>query len=144
MLESYTRDQIADLVGHEVVDGNGKSAGYVDLVFVDHESGRPEWLGVWNGLPGGKRTLVPVRGSEVGESAIRVPWPAELMHEASTYDDEDDRGLLRDDPDGIAISPEKERALYDHYGIEPETAPRDGVVRLRAVVVSVRAWDVRG
>jgi sporulation protein YlmC with PRC-barrel domain len=137
-MERYARDDVTGLAGREVFDRDGTTVGYVDLVFVDHESGRPEWIGVWNGLPTGRRTLVPLRGVEVGESEVRVPWPEDVIRDAQTYDEEDDRGIVREDPDGIAISPEKERAAYEHYGLEPEVTPRAGVVRLRAVVVSVR------
>jgi hypothetical protein len=72
-MERYTREQVAELVGREVMDLNGASVGYVDLVFVDHDTGRPEWIGAWSGVPGGPRVLVPLRGVEVSGSEVRVP-----------------------------------------------------------------------
>ena len=128
-MESYTRGQVAGLVGREVIDLNGSSVGYVDLVFVDHDSGRPEWLGVWGGTPGGPRVLVPLRGVEVSAAEIRVPWTESLVHEAPGYVEEDDRGLVSHESGGIAISSEKERAAYLHYGLEPPDESREGVVR---------------
>jgi sporulation protein YlmC with PRC-barrel domain len=42
MLENYSMQELKELGGHEVVDANGESVGYVDLVFVDDSTGRPE------------------------------------------------------------------------------------------------------
>jgi sporulation protein YlmC with PRC-barrel domain len=146
MLENYSMHELKELGGHEVVDANGESVGFVELVFVDDSTGRPEWLGVWSGLPGkGPRVIVPLRGVEHVEGEIRVPWTKDVIMGAPRYDDEDDRGLLRDDPDGIAISPEKERVAYQHYGVEPLTERPDGVSgpRLRAVLIEIRTIQRR-
>jgi hypothetical protein len=40
-------------------DSSGKRIGAVDGLFYDQATGRPEWLLVNAGLPGGKRALVP-------------------------------------------------------------------------------------
>jgi hypothetical protein len=128
-MERYTREQVAELVGREVMDLNGASVGYVDLVFVDHDTGRPEWIGAWSGVPGGPRVLVPLRGVEVSGSEVRVPWTESVVREAPGYVEEDDRGLLTHESGGIAITPEKERAAYLHYGLEPPDPTREGVVR---------------
>jgi sporulation protein YlmC with PRC-barrel domain len=141
MLENYSMQELQELGGREVVDASGASVGFVDLVFVDDPTGRPEWMGIWSGLPGkGPRVIVPLRGIEHVEGEIRVPWTKDLITSAPSYDDEDDRGLLRDDPDGIAISPEKERIAYQHYGVEPltERAEEMSGPRFRAVLIEIR------
>jgi sporulation protein YlmC with PRC-barrel domain len=146
MLENYSMQELQELGGHEVVDASGESVGFVDLVFVDDPTGRPEWIGVWSGLAGkGPRVIVPLRGIEHGEGEIRVPWTKDVIISAPSYDDEDDRGLLRDDPDGIAISPEKERAAYQHYGVEPLTERPEGMSgpRFRAVLIEIRTTQRR-
>ena len=137
----YSKDDITRILGEEARDVNGKSVGFVDLVFVDDETGRPEWMGVWNGLSGSHRHLVPLRGVEEQGSELRVPWTKDVVKSAPTYDEEDDRGLIRNDPDGIHISHEKELAAYEHYGLEPESPVQEGVIRLRAVVVTVGRVD---
>jgi hypothetical protein len=146
MPEIFSLDELKRCVGHEVVEANGESIGYLDLLFVDHETGRPEWIGVWNGLWDTRpRVLVPLQGIEVGPESeggiVRLPWTKDQVEAAPTYDDEDDRGLLTDDPDGIAISPDKERMAYEHYGLQPfETEPQTSrVVRFRAVRLDPRA-----
>jgi hypothetical protein len=141
VLETYSMEELRDLGGREVVDANGKSVGFVDLIFVDDGTRQPEWMGIWSGLAGkGPRVIVPIRGVEHVEGELRVPWTKDVILSAPTYDDEDDRGLFTDDPDGLAISAEKERIAYEHYGVEPLTEPRAGVIgpRFRAVVIEVR------
>lgn len=146
MLETYTREELIPLVGHEIVDATGKPVGYVDLIFVDDETGRPEWLGVWNGVwKTQPRVLVPIRGVELVEDELRIPWKADVVEKAPSYDEDDDRGLFHDDSEVIGISPEKERAVYAHYGVDPlGTAPADASrVRFRALVVEIRAPGAR-
>ena len=111
-------------------------------MFYDEPTGRPEWIGVWSGIPGkGPRVLVPIRGVEHVEGEVRVPWTKEVVHAAPSYTDEDDRGLIAHEPEVVAISPEKERAAYEHYGVEPLTARPESVTiaRFRALVVEVQS-----
>ena len=128
-MQNFTSDEVAGLVGREVLDLNGSSVGYVDLVFVDNETRRPEWIGVWGGTPGRPRVLVPLRGVEASGNEIRAPWTEDFIHEAPTYGEEDDRGLVTGESGGISISPDKERSAYLHYGLEPQDLSREGVIR---------------
>ena len=147
MLENYSMEEVRSLAGHEVVDVKGESFGYVDLVFHDEPTGRPECIGIWSGVPGkGHRVLVPIRGIEHVEDEIRVPWTKDVVMSAPTYSDEDGRGLVGEGSDVIEISPEKERAAYEHYGVEPLTARPEGMAgpRFRAVVIEVRTIRQQG
>jgi sporulation protein YlmC with PRC-barrel domain len=140
MFETYGIEELRGLVGHEVVDTSGESIGYVDLVFIDSDTGRPEWLGIWNGVWQTRpRVLVPMQGIEHVEDEIRVPWTKDVVMSAPSYDEEDDRGIVADHQDVIGISPEKEREAYSHYGIEPVGST--DTARLRAWDVSVRAHE---
>ena len=141
MLENYSMEELGELGAREVRDANGESVGFVDLVFVDDETGRPEWMGIWSGIPGrGPRVIVPLQGVQHVDGELRVPWTKDVIESAPTYDDEDDRGLFTDDPDGIAVSPEKERAAYEHYGVSPLTERPEGMTgpRFRAVLIEIR------
>jgi PRC-barrel domain len=74
VLQTYDYEQLRELSGHAVVSQDGDAIGYVDLVFRDVDSGEPEWLGIWDGLPDSKpRVLVPIRGVDVEGNVVRVP-----------------------------------------------------------------------
>lgn len=134
MFETSAIEELRGLVGHEVVDAEGESIGHVDLVFIDTDTGRPEWLGIWNGVWETRpRVLVPMRGIEHTEDEIRLPWTRDVVMAAPAYDEEDDRGLFADAQDVIGISPEKEREAYANYGVE------GGIMSETA---RLRAWDV--
>jgi hypothetical protein len=138
MLETYSREELLPLIGYEVVAREGESVGYVDLIFADAGTNRAEWLGVWNGLPGSPRHLVPLRGIELVDGKLHVPYDDEVIKNAPTYSEEDDRGIFVGDPDVVAITPEAERAAYTHYEVEPLTPPPEGDVD----VVRFRAWRI--
>ena len=138
MATRFALDEVRPIVGREVRDPSGRSLGFVDVLFVDDDTGRPEWFGLWDGLPSrAKRVIVPLEGLELTDGEVRVPWTKDIVEQAPSYDDEDDRGLLKDDPDGIHISREKEEAAYRLYGLQAESRPdRAYVARFRAVVIS--------
>jgi sporulation protein YlmC with PRC-barrel domain len=137
MLHTYDYEQLQELSGHEVMSEDGTKVGYIDLVFRDVDSGEPEWLGIWDGLPDTKpRVLVPVRGVEVDRDVVRVPWSADVIHDAPSY--EPPHNLTVGQEQAVDIDAETERSAYAHYGIDPAT-PREG----EATVVSYRMWRIQ-
>jgi hypothetical protein len=133
MLETYGLEELRTLAGHEVVDAEGRAIGYIDLVFRDEETGRPEWLGIWDGLPDGKpRTLAPIQGAEVIDEAVRLPWDADTIRSAPSYEQHGD--VVIGDDETIEISPDTERAAYDQYGLRPGGRRAEGTaIRYRTV-----------
>lgn len=113
--------QLRLLVGHDVADRDGKPIGYLDTIFEDRDTGRPEWIGVLTGVIRHHHVLVPVQGAEQTNGTLKVPWPKDVVTGAPTYDKEDHRGgILGMGGYRLAISDDKERQAYAHYGLEPE------------------------
>ena len=139
MLHTYSYEQLRELGGHEVVSEDGQKLGYIDLVFRDDETGEPEWLGIWDGLPDSRpRVLVPVRDVQVEADAVRVPWSAEVVRGAPSYEAPHDVTIGHDSV--VEVTPETERAAYEHYGVEPGVgAGADEDV----VVVRYRVWRIQ-
>lgn len=117
MLQQHP-DEFYALAGREVLEADGERVGYLDLLFVDEESGR--------------RALVPIEGVSRTDERLRLPWRKDLIEQAPSHDEEDNRGLFGDDSEAIGISAEKERSAYAHYGIQPPSASSESVARLRA------------
>jgi sporulation protein YlmC with PRC-barrel domain len=98
--------RLRDLMGHDVIDSDGKSIGNLETFFADRNTGRPEWLGVFTGTFRQHHYLVPVEGAEVAGSAVRVPWTKDQVKSAPDYRDPE-----------TSISEELEREAYTHYGL---------------------------
>ena len=137
MLHTYDFEQLRELSGHEVIAEDGEKVGYVDLVFRDVDTGEPEWLGIWDGLPDTKpRILVPVRGVAVDGDVVRLPWSAELVRNAPSY--EPPHNLFTGHDHTVEIDPETERRAYEHYGVAPATEREQPVE-----VVRFRVWRIQ-
>lgn len=95
----------------------------------------PERARLCSGGHGARRLRSRAR---LAPGRLNVPCAKELVKKAPSYDKEDDRGLLTEDPDGIHISREKEKMAYEHYGVEPLRAVPEEVV----YVARFRAWVV--
>jgi hypothetical protein len=111
--------ELRSLVGHHVIDADGRSIGYLECVFNDDETGRPECIGVLTGTIRRHRVLIPVSGFERTGMALRVPWTKNRVKAAPTYDDADRSGPLGLGPYAISISKEKEQAAHAHFGARP-------------------------
>jgi hypothetical protein len=102
-----TEAELRDLLGRDVVDGQGKTIGNLETFFKDRDTGQPEWLGVFSGLLRSHHRLVPVRGAEREGTAIRVQWTKDQVEGAPEYRDPD-----------RPISEELEAGAYRHFGLD--------------------------
>ena len=90
--------------GKKVVDADGDKIGTIQDVFLDRQTGEPEWATVKTGLFGLKSSFVPITDAElVDDDTVRVPYQKEQVKDAPRVDDKD-------------LSPEDERRLWEHYG----------------------------
>ena len=96
-----------DWHGRNVVDRDGDKLGTVEEIYLDEQTGKPEWLLVKTGLLGTKSTFIPLTDAqESGENEVRVPFEKAQVKDAPSID-----------PDQ-QLSQEEEDNLYRHYGLE--------------------------
>ncbi|HEV3002325.1 MAG TPA: PRC and DUF2382 domain-containing protein [Solirubrobacteraceae bacterium] len=79
--------------------------GDIADVYLDRQSGEPEWLAVTTGLFGSNMSFVPIREARPSDKGVTVPY---------------DKAKVKDAPNAEAdgeLSPEEERRLYEHYGV---------------------------
>jgi PRC-barrel domain len=107
-----TDSELRKLVTLEVRDREGESLGYVECLFADRETGRPEWLGVMTGKVRHHHVLVPVAEVERANGTVTVPWSKEQVKAAPDYGKADH-----------PISEDMEREAYRHYGLERSAPP---------------------
>lgn len=96
---------INDYKDATVYDSQGEKVGKVDDLFIDEETGQPEWVLVDTGMLS-PTVLVPVSPLNRSEQGFVAPYTKEQIESSP-----------RADKDADTISQREERKLYDHYGI---------------------------
>jgi uncharacterized protein (TIGR02271 family) len=102
MIGTETLDRV---IGADVYDAEGTKIGTASEVFLDDQSGTPEWVTVKTGLFGTKETFVPIREADLTGDGLRVPVSKAQVKDAPTIDTEGH------------LSPAEEQELYRYYGM---------------------------
>ena len=103
---SPTQSAVAAWRGRNAVDSDGDKIGTIDEIYMDTETGKPEWLAVKTGLFGSKVTFIPIADARDDASGVRVPYDKQQVKDAPNAD-----------ADG-ELSQEEEASLYRHYGLD--------------------------
>jgi uncharacterized protein (TIGR02271 family) len=98
-------ESISRVIGQDVYDESGSKIGSASEVYLDDETGQPEWLTVRTGLFGTKESFVPIRDADLTNEGLRVPVSKERVKDAPKID-----------TDGH-LSPQEEQELYRYYGL---------------------------
>jgi uncharacterized protein (TIGR02271 family) len=100
-------DQAQQLLsnGGNVVDNDGDKIGSIGQIFLDDQTGRPEWVTVKTGLFGGGESFVPLRDGDVTGNDIRVPFDKDKVKDAPRISDSNGH-----------LSEDEEATLYRYYG----------------------------
>ncbi len=101
--------------GGVVIDKDGDKVGKIGQVYLDDESGNPEWVTTKTGLFGGSETFVPVAAADFGDNEIRVPYDKATIKDAPRMDDAEGH-----------LSPEQESELFSYYGVGGGTSASHG------------------
>lgn len=111
----FTTEQMQTMIDNDgvVVDNDGNKVGKIGEVFLDDESGRPEWVTTKAGMFGGAGTFVPLSGAEAGDNEVRVAYDKATIKDAPSMDSEDGH-----------LSPEQESELYRHYRLDRDGSDR--------------------
>src|SRR5215218_2659160 len=104
-----TERQIHHVIGSTAVGNDGGKLGKVGEVYLDDETGRPEWATVHTGLFGTKESFVPLAQADLSGDQVRFPY-------AKAKD------APRVNTDGH-LSPEEEEQLYRYYGLSDSGTP---------------------
>ncbi|HSA53071.1 MAG TPA: PRC and DUF2382 domain-containing protein [Yinghuangia sp.] len=110
-----TRDQIPAVLGHPVFDADGKKIGEAGHVFLDDDTGQPEWVTVKTGMFGSNETFIPIAEATVTEDHLEVPYPKNKVKDAPNVDVDA----------GGHLSAQEEHRLYEYYGLAWDTAWRE-------------------
>ena len=99
-----TDQQLSSVIGSTAHGPDGK-LGTVGEVYLDDETGRPEWATVRTGMFGTKESFVPLADADLSGTDLRLPYDKDKVKHAPQID-----------TDGH-LSPTEEAELYRYYGI---------------------------
>jgi uncharacterized protein (TIGR02271 family) len=102
---TMSTESVAQLRGADVIDASGDKVGTVEEIYLDQETGQPEWALVKTGLFGSKSTFVPLSGASPQDDTLRVQYEKDQIKDAPKIDADQQ------------LSQSEERELYQHYGM---------------------------
>jgi uncharacterized protein (TIGR02271 family) len=92
--------------GHDAVGPDAKKLGTVEDIYLDHETGEPEWVALKTGMFGGKLSFAPLAHARLDGDSVVLPYEKDQIKSAP-----------RVEADG-ALSQDEEAELYRHYGLD--------------------------
>src|SRR5215217_2544040 len=101
--------QTGDLLqkrGQDLYDSSGDKLGSLQEIYLDADTGAPEWALVNTGLFGTKSTFVPLRDVTDDGGNLRVRYEKAQVKDAPKLDSDGE------------LSQQQEAELYRHYGLD--------------------------
>ena len=99
-------DTVKDWQGRTMVDPAGDKLGTIDAIYLDDETGQPEWATVTRGLFSAKAAFVPLAQAQAMGDSVQVPYDKQQVTDAPSME-----------ADG-SLSQDEEAQLYRHYGLD--------------------------
>jgi uncharacterized protein (TIGR02271 family) len=99
-------DTVQNWQGRTMVDPAGDKLGTIDAIYLDDDTGQPEWATVTTGLFGTKATFVPLAQAQAMGDSVQVPYDKQRVKDAPNMQ-----------ADG-QLSQGEEAELYRHYGLD--------------------------
>jgi uncharacterized protein (TIGR02271 family) len=141
MTNAATADQY---IGRRAVDPQGNKIGSVGQVYLDDNTGQPDWVTVNTGLFGLRENFVPLQGARIDGEDLVLPF---------------DKDVVKDSPDiadASHLDTDEEQSLYAYYerylvnggrypGYESTTTDRGtDTVSGRADIMRGEGYDTSG
>ncbi|MBA2533370.1 MAG: PRC and DUF2382 domain-containing protein [Nocardioidaceae bacterium] len=98
-------DQINDVIGSTAYGSDGGKIGKVGQIYLDDQSGQPEWATVNTGLFGTSESFVPLSDASFTGDRLSVGFTKDKVKDAPNIGDSDGH-----------LTPEQEQELYAYYG----------------------------
>jgi uncharacterized protein (TIGR02271 family) len=99
-------DTVQSWQGRTMVDPAGDKLGTIDAIYLDDETGQPEWATVTSGLFTAKTAFVPLAQAQPMGDSVQVPYDKQQVKNAPSME-----------ADG-SLSQDEEAELYRHYGLD--------------------------
>lgn len=100
------QDQLQMMIGRDTYGTDGEKIGRVGQVFLDDQTGEPEFATVNTGLFGMSESFVPLAEATMTDTGLSVPFTKDRVKHAPNVS-----------PDDGHLSEEDEQALFEYYGL---------------------------
>jgi uncharacterized protein (TIGR02271 family) len=110
---THTESAVAEWRGRNAIDSEGGNLGSIDQIYMDVQTGKPEWLAVKTGLFGSNVSFVPIAEASEANGDVRLPYNKQQVKDAPNVEADSE------------LSQDEEAALYRHYGLEYSEARSD-------------------
>jgi uncharacterized protein (TIGR02271 family) len=100
------------LNGADVYATDGGKIGSAGQIYLDNQTGEPEWVSVRTGMFGSKESFVPLDKATLTDNRLQIPFDKNRVKNAPQID-----------VDG-ELSPAEEDELYTYYGLSPKSRQR--------------------
>ena len=128
-----TQNDVTAWVGHTLVDRDGDKIGKISEIYMDEDTGQPEWIAVNTGRFGSRISFVPLAGATARGDDLQVDFTEEQV---------------KDSPNAEAdgrLSQDEEARLYAHYGFDySEHRSDSGLPKGKAGTSGRKGRDTRG
>jgi uncharacterized protein (TIGR02271 family) len=105
-MSTLQKETLLQKRGEELHDRDGDKIGTIEEIYLDAQTGEPEWALVNTGMFGTKSSFVPLQQASDDGGTLRVPYEKAQV-----------KGAPQKDPDG-ELSQSDESELYSYYGLD--------------------------
>jgi uncharacterized protein (TIGR02271 family) len=101
----FSETQTRELIGTTAYGSDGEKLGKVGQLFLDDETGQPEFVTINTGFFGSSESFVPLQDATMDGDRLTLPYTKDKVKDAPHVD-----------LDGQHLDSEEERRLYEYYG----------------------------
>ena len=98
--------QAREVVGATAHGSDGEKIGKVGQLYLDDQTGQPEFVTVNTGFFGTSESFVPVEGAKLEGGRLTVPYTKDVVKDAPNVEAEQGH-----------LDPDEERRLFEYYGM---------------------------
>ena len=117
---THTESAVAEWRGRTAVDSDGDKIGSIEEIYMDADTGKPEWLAVKTGMFGSKVSFVPITEASDADGDVRLPYDKQQVKDAPNAEAD---GELSQDEEASALPPLRARLLGGAFGLRAAAGP---------------------
>ena len=119
-----------DMFGYDVLDADGNKIGDVDGLWIDSDTDRPEYVGIYvSWLLRGKTHIIPLANAQMEDDKIQLPYSEDQIKNAPVFGTD------------VELTPQQEDEIYQYYGLDRSTASPAATTAAGAGAVGARSVD---